>query len=90
MFQLTMDFLLTEFREFMWAYMDDILVQTNTMGWQLSALSMLYVKLRKKKLLANPEKCDFGHSEVEHCVFIVGNFGIRPHPRKWECINGLL
>jgi hypothetical protein len=81
-FQRTMDLLLTEFREFMGAYVDDILVHTNTMEEHLSALRMLYVKLRKEKLFASPEKCEFGQPEVEYCGFIVGRLGIRPQPRK--------
>jgi len=53
-FQRTMDLLLTEFLEFMGAYVDDILVHTNTMEEHISALKMLYVKLGKETLFANP------------------------------------
>ncbi len=60
------------------AYVDDILVHTNTMDENISALRMLCVKLRKETLFANPEKCEFGQTEVEYCGFIVAKFSIRP------------
>ena len=44
----TMYLLLSEFPEFIGAYVDDIFVHTNNMKEHTAALRMLYMKLRKK------------------------------------------
>ena len=69
------------------AYVDDILTGTDTLDDMVFALREVYVRLAKQKLYANPEKCCFGQSEVEHCGFIIGRNGIRPHPRKLMAVH---
>ena len=70
-FQHTMDFVLQDLKDFAGAYVDDILVHTDTLEQHVVALRSVYEALDKAKLFANPEKCVLGQSEVEvlriHC-----------------------
>ena len=86
-FQRTMDFLIQELREFCRAFVDDILVNSDTKEEQVEMLRELYKMLRKEKVFANLEKCSFAQPEVEYCGFILGKYGIRPQPRKLMAIH---
>ena len=82
-----MDFVLQDLKDFAGAYVDDILVHTDTLEQHVVALRSVYESLDKANLFANPEKCVIAQSEVEYCGFIVGRNGIRPHTSKLKAVH---
>ena len=85
-FQRTMEFILEVLRLFVRAFVDDILVDSDTQEEQVPRLIELYQVLDCERFFANPEKCSFAQPEVEYCKFIMGRDGIRPQPRKLMAI----
>ena len=82
-----MYYIFQNMRIFAGAYIDAILVYTNTFEEQLQALRKVNDKLREWSFFAGPDKCTFAQPELEYCGFILGRHGIRPQSGKFSSIR---
>ena len=82
-----MDYIFQNIRIFAGAYIDGILVYTNTLEEQLQALRKGNDKLREGSFFAGPDKCTLAQPEVEYCGLILGRHCIRPQPVKLSGIR---
>jgi hypothetical protein len=62
---------------FIVAYLDDILVYSETLEEYVQYVKKVLDKLRTAGLLLKPEKCNFHKDEVTFLGYIVGKDGIR-------------
>ena len=86
-FQRTMDLIFGDLREIAGAYMDDVLIFSQTLEDHIRDLRIVYKKLEAEKLYANPEKCTFAQPEVDYCGFVVGEDGVRPQSEKLAVVR---
>ena len=82
-----MDYIFQNIRLFAGAYIDGILVYTNTLEEQLQALRKGNDKLREGSVFAGPVNCTLAQPEIEYCGFILGRHCIRPQPVKLSGIR---
>jgi hypothetical protein len=73
--------------KFVVAYLDDILIFSRTLKEHDDHIRMVLQRLRKAKLYARPEKCEFYARSVDFLGFIIDAEGIRMDPAKLEAIN---
>jgi len=66
---------------FVIAYLDDILVYSNTLKEQVLEC------LSKRNLRLKPEKCEFHREEVDFLGFVVGRRGIRMDPENLRAVR---
>jgi hypothetical protein len=71
---------------FVVAYLDDILVYSETLEDHIQHVKKVLEKLRIAKLLLKPEKCEFHKEELKFLGYIVGRHGIRMDPAKVEAV----
>ena len=64
------------------AYVDDLLVHSNTWEEHVRRLRALFSRLAEAKLTINLAKCEFGASTVKYLGHRVGHGGIRPLEAK--------
>lgn len=57
-------------------YVDDILVFSKTFEEHLTHLEQIFSRLRDSKLKLNPDKCDFGKSQIKYLGFILSANGV--------------
>lgn len=69
------------------AYMDDILVPSNSFEQGLERLRTIFEKLRQSGLTLKPQKCYFFKEEVDYLGFEVSGAGIKPGMRKVEAVR---
>ncbi|XP_069100681.1 uncharacterized protein [Pleurodeles waltl] len=86
-FQRLMDEILRPFKQYAAAYLDDIVIYSNTWEEHLTHLDTILQALRKAQLTANPEKCRLGLTSIKYLGYIVGNGLIRPQVEKIEAIS---
>ena len=60
------------------AYLDDVIVHSDTFQEQLFHTKALFVKLSNANLTVNLMKTEFCHAVVEYLAYIVGNGHVRP------------
>ena len=77
-----MDLIFAKLRETVGAYVDDVLIYTETLAEHLVSLRQVYDILRNERFFVNPEKCSYGQPEVEYCGVLLGSNGISPQPKK--------
>ncbi|XP_062610561.1 uncharacterized protein LOC134272333, partial [Saccostrea cucullata] len=68
------------------AYIDDVIVYSNTFQKHLSHIRALFVKLSEANLTVSLTKTEFCHAVVEYLGHIVGNGHVRPVFAKVEAI----
>lgn len=85
-FQRVISELFSDF-EFVIAYVDDILVFSNTVEEHIEHLNKVIVRLSEANLTLNAEKCLFGFSQLHVLGHVVSNNGIRVDSSKFEDIN---
>ena len=73
--------------KFVVAYLDDILIYSETWEEHLQHLREVLERLQRNHLFAKASKCDFAKSEVEFCGHLVNPEGIRIHPRNIEALH---
>ena len=56
-FQMTMDHIFQNIRQFAGEYIDDILVYTKTLADNVLAIRQVYDKLRVERFFVGPDKC---------------------------------
>jgi hypothetical protein len=64
------------------AYLDDIVVYTESEADHLEQLEKVFRLCRENKLYLKATKCFFFKRKVNFCGFIVGNGQIQPDPQK--------
>ena len=85
-FQRMMD-QLTNDMEFAAAYMDDLVVYSNTWEEHLQHLQATLQRLQTAGLTAKPNKCQFAFAECTHLGHIVGGGQVKPLPSKLQAIQ---
>ncbi|GBN77067.1 Transposon Ty3-I Gag-Pol polyprotein [Araneus ventricosus] len=71
---------------FVYAFVDDLLVASESANEHLEHLKLLFSKLREYGLCINVEKCQFGQSTIEFLGFKLSENGIEPLPDRVNCI----
>lgn len=77
----------TELREFVFVYMDDLLVVAKDFQTHIDRLKAVADCLRKANLTINVQKSKFCLKEIRYLGNIVGNGCIKPDPGKVEAIT---
>ncbi|KAL1273036.1 hypothetical protein QQF64_028898 [Cirrhinus molitorella] len=86
-FQRLMDILLHPHQAYAAAYLDDIVIHSETWEDHLTCLRRVLMELRRAGLTANPRKCHLALSEVKYQGFTVGGGLVRPQPAKVEAVR---
>ena len=73
--------------EFCYAYIDDILVASETEEQHELHLRTLFERLRSYGVVVNPNKCNFGKKSVEFLGHLVSENGTEPLPHRIKTIN---
>ena len=73
--------------EFAAAYMDDLVVYTNTWEEHLQHLQAILQRLQTAGLTAKPSKCQFACAECTYLGHIVGGGQVKPLPSKLQAIQ---
>jgi len=68
------------------AYLDDILIYSNTLQEHRIHVKTVLTALSKAGLHLKPEKCEFHKTEVAYLSIIITNEGIKMDPKKVEAI----
>lgn len=69
------------------AYMDDLLVPSQTVQSGLEKLEKVFVMLRDAKLTLNPKKCVFFQEKIDYLGYEICSDGIRPGMLKTEAVR---
>lgn len=77
----------TELREFVFVYMDDLLVVAKDFETHLDRLKVVAKCLQKANLTINVRKSKFCMKEIKYLGHIVGNGTIKPDPGKVDAIT---
>lgn len=85
-FQRFIDEILRDF-EFCYAYIDDILVASESPSEHLRHLELLFKRLKEYGIVVNPSKCTFGKDAVKFLGYRVDEKGTQPLPEKVEAIK---
>ncbi|CAI9724436.1 Hypothetical predicted protein [Octopus vulgaris] len=67
---------------FVYAYIDNMLMASNSDEEHNQHLHLLFERLRKYGVVINPSKCSFGVASLHFLGHIVDKDGIRPLPEK--------
>ena len=67
-------------------YLDDLLIYSKTMEEHQRILQEVLHRLRKARLFAKLEKCEFYRTSIEFLGFIVSAGGLRMDPKKVESV----
>lgn len=81
-FQRLVDTVLVDHRTFTAAYIDDIIIFSDTWGDHLRHLRAVLQALHAAGLKANPSKSHLGFQELKYLGFLVGRGAVRPLPAK--------
>lgn len=73
--------------DFAFAYIDDILVASNSESEHREHLSTVFQRLEKAGLKLNVNKCIFGVPRIEFLGYTIDNQGIRPIAEKVKAIS---
>lgn len=68
-------------------YLDDILIFSRNAEEHQQHVRAVLERLRKAKLFANLDKCEFSQTEVEYLGFLLSADGLRMHPEKLSTIS---
>lgn len=68
-------------------YLDDIVIYASTIEEHSKKLTSIFDRLRKNKLLLQPDKCEFMRKEVAYLGHIINEQGISPQPNKIMAIT---
>ncbi|XP_071061873.1 uncharacterized protein [Pseudochaenichthys georgianus] len=86
-FQRLMDKVLRPHREYAAAYLDDVVIHSDSWDSHLIRLAAVLESLRRAGLTANPRKCKLGLEEAEYLGFTIGRGNVRPQERKVQAIQ---
>src|SRR5699024_10132648 len=70
-------------------YLDDVLIHSPTITETLKPFEEVVQILADENLTIKLSKCEFFPEAIEFLGHIIGQQGMRPHPRKIEAVNKL-
>ncbi|XP_065928361.1 uncharacterized protein [Magallana gigas] len=88
-FQELMNIVLQGQEEFAIAYLDDILIFSETPEDHLRHIQDVFNRLRKHGLKMKLKQCSFFKEQTEYLGFIIDEHGVTPDPKKVEAIRKL-
>ncbi|KAG1933522.1 gag-pol fusion protein [Pimephales promelas] len=86
-FQRLMDQVLHGLSDFTSAYLDDIVIFSETWEEHLKHLQMVLRRIQEAGLTINPDKCALAKKEIEYLGYVLGNGVIRPQVGKVQAIK---
>ena len=86
-FQRLMDGVTRGMEEFAAAYLDDLVIHSDTWEEHLSHVRLVLQRLREAGLTVKARKCQFGMEQCLYLGHIVGNGMVRPEMSKVEAIS---
>ena len=86
-FQRTMDRLIQGMEAFTGAYLDDLVIYSQTWEEHLGHVRCMLQRLREAGLTANPAKCQFAMAECSYLGHIVGNGKVYPGKNKVQAVE---
>lgn len=69
------------------AYLDDVMIFSNTFEEHLTHLRKFFERVRKASLHLKPQKCKLCHPETSYLGFLVSATGVKPDPAKTAAIR---
>ncbi len=85
-FQRMMDILLRPHQAYAAAYLDDVVVHSETWEGHVERLRKVLIELRRAGLTANPKKCHLALPEAQYLGYQVGRGLIKPQEKKVAAI----
>ena len=85
-FQQMMDLITKDKRDFAAAYLDDLIIYSDTWENHLQHLTIILQQLRKANLTLKPQKCQLGMAECVYLGHVVCRGVVRPEQSKVEAI----
>ena len=86
-FQRLMDTVLQGFDSFSAAYLDDVIIYSNSWSDHLSYLQQVFDRIRKAKLTVKQRKCQFAMERCYYLGHIVGSGQVQPDPSKLKAVK---
>ena len=71
------------------AYLDDILIFSETVDCHLRHLDIVFERLRAHGLKLKLKKCSFLQLETNYLGFVIDRDGVKPDPKKVEAIKSI-
>ena len=82
-FQRAIDDILGDFKwDFVIAYVDDLIVYSETLELHMKHIELLFQTLEKNHIKLNPEKIHFFRNKVNYLGFVIENSICSPDPEK--------
>ena len=78
---------LQDCRDFVMAYLDDIIIFSRTPEEHLKHIEIIFQKLKIAGLKLKESKCDFFKSEIHYLGHLISDKGIQPLPEKLDTIR---
>ena len=72
---------------FLWVYLDDILIASDSPENHLDHLSQLFTRLQEAGLRINPDKCVFGAESLTFVGHLITASGVSPLPARVDSIR---
>ncbi|KAI2667015.1 Retrovirus-related Pol polyprotein from transposon 17.6 [Labeo rohita] len=85
-FQRMMDVILRPHQSYAAAYLDDVIIHSETWQDHLERLRRVLLELRRAGLTANPRKCHLALAEAQYLGFRVGRGLIQPQKKKVDAV----
>ena len=86
-FQRLMDTVLQGLDSFAAAYLDDVIIHSNSWSDHLSHLQQVFNRIRNAKLTVKQRKCQFVMERCNYLGHVVGSGQVRPDPSKLEAVK---
>ena len=71
-------------RDFVFVYLDDIIIYSKTWKGYLNHLRLVFEALRGAGLMVKVKKCEFAKKELKFLGHVINKEGIRTNPEKIE------
>ena len=85
-FQCLMDRVLHLHAAFAAAYLDDVIIHSNSWAQHVRHVGTVLESLRQAGLMANPKKCTIGRAELRYLGYHLGSGQVRPLVDKTAAI----
>ena len=73
--------------DFVFIYLDDILIASRTFPEHVAHLKSVLEKLQQAGLRVKPSKCNFAEEKIEYFGFVLSPKGVCPTKKNIEAIN---
>ena len=88
-FQRAIDDILGDYKwDFVIAYVDDLIIYSETLESHLSHLDLVFKRLRENDVKLNPNKIQFFKNKVNYLGFVIENGQCYPDPDKLKSLEG--